>query len=339
MLRPWLRCLIVGWLTLGGLTVLASPPASLAETPAAAKSGVETSTAEPPTHERRWHTSLTTARAEAAKQNKLVFVDLFAEWCGWCYVLEEKVFSQPIFDELARKMVLVRLDVEDHGEGARTQARYGVTGLPTTMVLEPSGILVGKVTGMEEPATYVKNIEQKLEIHERVIGLYDQVVASEGEEVESEQMMALAEAFHKRGDGSRAAKLYGILHQRAVAAAREAEGEEGESGDGRSETATRAQLAFRLADAQRMAGDLKAAADSAATARQLANREKDTETPGLIEAIDLLGIQIATEIGDCDKRRQSMESFLKVHPESRHHRQVESSLVALETGADGTGCS
>lgn len=275
--------------------------------------------------ERSWHTSLTTAKAEATRLDKLIFVDLYADWCGWCRVLDRDVFSQPVFDDLARDMILVRLDVEDRGEGARTQARYGITGLPTTMVLEPSGILVGKVTGFEEPAAYVASIRRQIAMHRQVIELYDHVVASRGETVGSEQLTALAEAFHKRGDGPRAVKLYRLLQDRLD-----------EAPAGSQDLEARARLSFKLADAQRMAGEHETAARTAARARDLASRKNDEP---LVEAIDLLGIQIATEAGDCDRRRQSMESFLKFHPESRHHRRVESSLVALETGTDGTGCS
>jgi len=307
--------LLIPCLALGLVSFPASSPALSAD-PAAEASQVR---------ERSWHTSLTTARAEAAKQDKLIFVDLYADWCGWCRVLDRDVFSQPVFDGLARKLVLVRLDVEDRGEGARAQAHYGANALPTTLVLEPSGILVGKVTGVEEPAAYVASIERQIAMHRQVIGLYDQVVASRGENVGSEQVTALAEAFHKRGDGPRAAVLYRLLQDRL-----------GATPPGSQDLEGRARLSFKLADAQRMAGEHESAARTAARARDLASRKNDDS---LVEAIDLLGIQIATEIGDCDRRRQSMQSFLKAHPESRHHRRVESSLVALVTGTDGTGCS
>ena len=291
--------------------------------------------------ERSWHRSLTTARAEAEQGGKLVFVDLFADWCGWCRVLDRKVFSQPVFDELAQRMVLVRLDVEDGAEGARTQLRYEATGLPTTLILEPSGALVGKVTGVAEPAEYVANIEHQIESHRRVVGLYERVVASDGgtagEEFPSLRVLTLAEAFHKRQDGARAAALYRLLETRNWVNPRGA-----------------ALVPFRLADALRLQGLYEEAARTAARARELALRQakaaateaapdtapgpSERQTAALVEAIDLLGIRIASEHGDCAERREALQSFLRQHPESSHHRRVESSLAALEAGADGTGC-
>lgn len=297
--------------------------------------------------ERSWHTSLTSARAEAGRDGKLVFVDLFADWCGWCRVLDRKVFSQPVFDHLAGRMVLVRLDVEDGAEGARTQLRYEATGLPTTLILEPSGALVGKVTGVAEPAEYVANIEHQIEVHRRVVRLYERVLASgrptasEGsesagsgtEELPSLRVLSLAEAFHKRQDGARAAALYRLLEKRDWTNPRGP-----------------ALVPFRLADALRLEGRYEAAARTAARARQLALEPakggaagrpapSERQTAALVEAIDLLGIRIASEHGDCAERREALESFLRRHPESSHHHRVESSLAALEAGADGTGCS
>lgn len=299
--------------------------------------GLTTGPGEVAAAERSWHTTLTTARAEAERDGRLVFVDLFADWCGWCRVLDRKVFSQPVFDDLARRMVLVRLDVEDGAEGARTQARYQATGLPTTLILEPSGALVGKVTGVAEPAEYVANIEHQIETHRRVVRLYERVVASDGgtagEEFPSLRVLTLAEAFHKRQDGARAAALYRLLEQRDWVNPR------GE-----------ALVPFRLADALRLEGRYEEAARTAARARQLALEQAKgapsggsapsaRQTAALVEAIDLLGIRIASEQGDCSERREALQSFLRRHPESSHQRRVESSLAALETGADGTGCS
>lgn len=279
--------------------------------------GEPTTTAERP--ERHWHSSLRTAQAAAAETDRLLFVDLFADWCGWCRVLDEEVFESPAFDRLARELVLVRLDVEDRAEGSRTQARYGVSGLPTTLILDPSGVEVGRVTGVAEAAAYVARIERQIELHEQVVELYERVVASEGKGVPSERMFSLAKTFHQRRDGRRAAALYRLLEERGWVSP------EGEG-----------QLALRRADALRLAEDYDAAEQAIARARELVRGEGAEE---LSEAIDLLGIRIARESGDCSRRREALESFLQLHPDSAHRPQVASHLAALESGTDGTGCS
>lgn len=299
---------------------------------ALAGSSAEPAAGEAPAAERTWHTSLAPARAEAEKEGKLLFVDLFADWCGWCRVLDRRVFSQPVFDELAQRLVLVRLDVEDGAEGSRTQARYDATGLPTTLILEPSGALVGKVTGVAEPVRYVRDIERQIDAHRRSVRLYDRMLASAGAkegaaeapEIAPERILSLAEAFHKRWDGARAAALYRLLDER-----------------GWSNPRGEALLPFRMADALRMEGRYEEATRQAARARKLATGGEAAggDDAALVEAIDLLGVQIVQEQGDCGERRKALESFLQRHPESVFHRRVESSLAALETGADGTGCS
>lgn len=310
MPRPSWSFLLPAALLVGSF--LASPlatPLAVADEPA--------TVAERP--ERHWHSSLRTARTEAAETDRLLFVDLFADWCGWCRVLDEKVFESPAFDRLARDLVLVRLDVEDRAEGSRTQARYGASGLPTTLILDASGVEVGRVTGVAEASAYVAQIERQIELHEQVVELHERVVASGGEGSPSGRMFALAKSFHERRDGRRAAALYRLLEERGW---RPPEGE--------------ASLPLRRADALRLAEDYGAAEQAIARARELARGEGSEE---LSEAIDLLGIRIARESGDCSRRREALESFLQLHPDSAHRPQVASNLAALEAGTDGTGCS
>ena len=49
-----------------------------------------------------------TAFAEAKRSGKVVLVDLYADWCGWCKVMERDVFSTPEFQTYAERFVLLR---------------------------------------------------------------------------------------------------------------------------------------------------------------------------------------------------------------------------------------
>src|SRR3990172_13240993 len=82
-----------------------------------------------------WHQKLAPALSEAQSSNRLVLVDLYAQWCGWCKRLEREVFATAKFQAAARDFVLLRVDVEDGGEGSRIQARYEAETLPTTLIL------------------------------------------------------------------------------------------------------------------------------------------------------------------------------------------------------------
>lgn len=263
-----------------------------------------------------WHGDLASARKEAERLDRLIYVDLFAEWCGWCHVLEEKVFPSPEFRRLAEDFVLVRLDVEDGAEGSRVQRRHQAFNLPTALLLDASGALVGKVEGYAEAPRYVRQVERQLESYRRTLDLYRRLMAMDGVPYPN-RMYSLAETLHREGDGERAGALYRRLLE---AGWQPPEGE--------------AMLVFQLADALRLSEELERAAEMVERARSLAlaSSENGERREQMVEAIDLLGVQIATDAGGCDRREEALRSFLEEHPDSTHGQRVQRSLEALEQG-------
>ena len=63
--------------------------------------------------------SLDEAQKEAKAKQQLIFVDMFAQWCGWCHRMEQEVFPSEAFQKATDKMVLLRLNTEDGKEGTK----------------------------------------------------------------------------------------------------------------------------------------------------------------------------------------------------------------------------
>lgn len=97
-----------------------------------------------------WAKSLPEAMAQAQRSNRLVMVDFYTDWCGWCKKLDKDVFPHPTVVGAARQFVSVRLNAER--EGVETARKYGVTGFPTILFLTPSGAVEGRIGGYS-PAT------------------------------------------------------------------------------------------------------------------------------------------------------------------------------------------
>jgi thioredoxin-related protein len=105
-----------------------------------------------------WLKSYTAAQKKAKEKNALIFVDLFADWCGWCHKMEEEVFPAEAFQKATENKVLLRLNTEDAGEGTKVSQQFGVTSLPTFLLLTPKGTVAGVIRGYYPANEFVKAI-------------------------------------------------------------------------------------------------------------------------------------------------------------------------------------
>lgn len=107
-----------------------------------------------------WHKSVAAAQKVAKEKNQLILVDMFAEWCGWCHRFEREVFPSEAFQKATDDVVLLRLDTEDKKEGSEFQRRYGVTSLPTFLLLTPDLALAGSIRGYAPPAQFASMLAE-----------------------------------------------------------------------------------------------------------------------------------------------------------------------------------
>ncbi|HEV7922302.1 MAG TPA: thioredoxin fold domain-containing protein [Thermoanaerobaculia bacterium] len=105
-----------------------------------------------------WIKSLVTAQKKAKDKERLIFVDLFADWCGWCHRMEQEVFPSAAFQMATDDMVLLRLNTEDGGEGTQLAQKFGVNTLPTFLVLTHDLTVAGIIRGYAPPNDFVKTL-------------------------------------------------------------------------------------------------------------------------------------------------------------------------------------
>ena len=107
-----------------------------------------------------WLKSFATAQKKAKEHNSLIFVDLFADWCGWCKKMEQEVFVTEAFQKATDDKVLLRLNTEDNGEGTKLSQKFGVTSLPTFLLLTPEGTVAGMIRGYAPSKEFVVTLGQ-----------------------------------------------------------------------------------------------------------------------------------------------------------------------------------
>ena len=84
-------------------------------------------------------------RKEAIAQDKLVFIDLYATWCGPCRMLS------PVVDEVAEERTDVKVGKVNVDEQPDLAAQFGVMSIPTLLVFE-QGKLVRQAVGARPKA-------------------------------------------------------------------------------------------------------------------------------------------------------------------------------------------
>lgn len=91
------------------------------------------------------------ALAEAKKQNKLIFLDAYASWCGPCKLLKKKTFPDKTAGDFFNKnFISVAIDMEK-GDGPALGEKYGVNAYPTLIITDADGKIVTYTQGYINP--------------------------------------------------------------------------------------------------------------------------------------------------------------------------------------------
>jgi thioredoxin-related protein len=84
------------------------------------------------------------AQILAAKEGKLVFVDFRANWCAPCKIMEEYTFTHPSVETaMQTNYVPVQVDIDDM-DGFELKQKFNVKVLPTMLIFNSQGKLIGK---------------------------------------------------------------------------------------------------------------------------------------------------------------------------------------------------
>ncbi len=107
-----------------------------------------------------WQHDLDQSLVLAASEHKLVLVDLYTDWCGWCRKLDHDTYSNSdVINLVNSRFVPVKLNAEDGGQGEALAKRYQVRGYPCAMILESSGKLRGVlIYGYHSPKEFSEAI-------------------------------------------------------------------------------------------------------------------------------------------------------------------------------------
>ncbi len=85
---------------------------------------------------------------KAIAEDKLVFVDVYTDWCLPCQVMDEEVFSDDALgDYISSKFISFKVNAEK-GYGPNIATLYGVQGYPALLFLDQNGRILEQKNGM-----------------------------------------------------------------------------------------------------------------------------------------------------------------------------------------------
>ena len=97
----------------------------------------------------------------AKKDNKLVIVDLYTDWCGWCKKLDKDTYSDKSVEaKLARDFVAIKLNPEKSQRNAKLAMDFGALAFPHIVFVDANGKKVDEIIGYLPPAEFLERLKK-----------------------------------------------------------------------------------------------------------------------------------------------------------------------------------
>jgi len=249
-----------------------------------------------------WLKTTAAAQKEAKEKKQLILVDMFAEWCGWCHRFEKEVFPSKAFQDATADMVLLRLNTEDGKEGTQMSRKFGITSLPTFLLLTPELTSAGMIRGYAPPEPFAKSLKEARVSHAE----FKKRLKNESK-LDYFQRLNLAKELNARADSDEAMpRLRKLMTEKGVPAA------------------VRDQAYYELAVAYAMQNKL---AEAQKTIRELLMLSRAGEA---VERSRILMGQIYMQQGNLIRARDEYRNFKDLFPESPLLGNIEQVLAELE---------
>ena len=105
-----------------------------------------------------WRTDYERSVAEARSRNLPLWLQFTGPWCPWCRRMDRDVFTQSEVAESARAdFIAVKIHSDQRTD---LMERFGVTGLPATIIVRHDGAVLSRVEGYVPVGQFVAFLEQ-----------------------------------------------------------------------------------------------------------------------------------------------------------------------------------
>ena len=98
-------------------------------------------------------TAYTKGMEQGKKLNKDIYINFYAEWCGYCHQMDAVTYQdRAVADYLTANFVLIKVDADRAKDLAEA---YSVRGLPMGWFVTAEGERIGPMNGYVDPDTFL----------------------------------------------------------------------------------------------------------------------------------------------------------------------------------------
>ncbi len=114
------------------------------------------------------------AIAANEKNPKMILVDVYTDWCGWCKKMDKETFTDPqVIAHFQKNFYAVKLNAEDTKRSfdfmgktfteAEMAAAMRVNSYPNFVVIEPNLQNLAQLPGYREPSAFLAGLTELID--------------------------------------------------------------------------------------------------------------------------------------------------------------------------------
>lgn len=109
--------------------------------------------------------SISLLMEKAKTENKIIFLDFYADWCGPCKQMDREVFQDKSIGTFFNDNFINFKVNGDRGKGRELANLYDVKGYPTVVFIDPKGVVLGRQIGLIFQEQLMSLADQAIELH------------------------------------------------------------------------------------------------------------------------------------------------------------------------------
>jgi len=103
-----------------------------------------------------------TAFQKAKQENKLIYVDMYAEWCDPCKLMDRTTFvNDTVRLMLQKDFIATRVNFDDERIGTIMKEKFNIPAIPTSLILTRDTLEVNRFVGYISPHRFIGWLKER----------------------------------------------------------------------------------------------------------------------------------------------------------------------------------